>query len=47
MTLTLEDGEKLGGFDQVLVATGREPILDKLGLEKAGVATKEGYITVS
>lgn len=47
LTLTLEDGEKMEGFDQVLVATGREPILDKLGLESAGVATDRGYITVS
>lgn len=46
LTLTLENGEKLEGFDQVLVATGREPILDKLGLESAGVATDRGYITV-
>lgn len=46
LTLTLESGEKLGSFDQVLVATGREPILDKLGLETAGVATDRGYITV-
>lgn len=46
LTLTLENGEKMEGFDQVLVATGREPILDKLGLESAGVATDRGYITV-
>lgn len=46
LTLTLEDGESLGGFDQVLVATGREPILDKLGLDEAGVKTERGYITV-
>ena len=46
LTLTLENGEKMEGFDQVLVATGREPILDKLGLENAGVATDGGYITV-
>lgn len=47
LTLTLESGELIGGFDQVLVATGREPILDKLGLESAGVKTDRGYITVS
>jgi len=36
----------LGGFDQVLVAAGREPILDTLGLDKAGIKTERGYITV-
>ncbi|CAN0185173.1 unnamed protein product [Ectocarpus sp. 6 AP-2014] len=46
LTLTLEDGESLGGFDQVLVAAGREPILDKLGLDSAGVKTDRGHITV-
>ncbi|CAM9769366.1 unnamed protein product [Scytosiphon promiscuus] len=46
LTLLLEDGESLGGFDQVLVATGREPILDKLGLDEAGVKTERGYIPV-
>lgn len=46
LTLTLENGEVLGGFDQVLVAAGREPILDTLGLDSAGVKTDKGYITV-
>lgn len=46
LTLTLEDGESLGGFDQVLVAAGREPIVDTLGLDSAGVKTERGYITV-
>eukprot|EP00752_Nemacystus_decipiens_P010117 g9018.t1 len=46
LTLTLENGEVLGGFDQILVAAGREPILDKLGLDSAGVETEQGYITV-
>lgn len=46
LTLTLESGETMGGFDQVLVATGREPVLDKLGLGDAGVKTERGYITV-
>lgn len=46
LTLTLEDGESLGGFDQVLVAAGREPILDRLGLDSAGVKTDRGHITV-
>lgn len=47
LTLTLESGETMGGFDQVLVAAGREPVLDKLGLGDAGVKTEQGYITVS
>lgn len=47
LTLTLKDGESVGGFDQVLLATGREPMLEKLGLENAGVNTDRGYITVS
>lgn len=46
LTLTLENGEVLGSFDQVLVAAGREPILDALGLDSAGVKTDQGYITV-
>lgn len=46
LTLTLENGEVLGGFDQVLVAAGREPILDTLELDSAGVKTDQGYITV-
>lgn len=46
LTITLENGEVLGGFDQVLVAAGREPILDTLGLDSAGVKIDRGYITV-
>lgn len=46
LTLTLEDEQRLGGFDQVLVAAGREPIIDTLGLDSAGVKTDRGYITV-
>lgn len=46
LTLTLEDGASVGGFDQVLVAAGREPVLDTLGLDRIGVKTEKGYITV-
>lgn len=46
LTLALEGGESIGGFDQVLLATGRRPMLEKLGLESAGVNTDRGYITV-
>ncbi|CAM9381651.1 unnamed protein product [Choristocarpus tenellus] len=46
LTLTLEGGEVVSGFDQVLIATGREPMLEPLSLENAGVATDKGYITV-
>lgn len=47
LTLTLEDGDRIGGFDQILLATGRKPMLDRLGLVDAGVKTENGYITVS
>lgn len=46
LTLTLDDGEKMEGFDQVLLATGRQPVLDKLDLDNAGVKTERGYISV-
>jgi glutathione reductase (NADPH) len=34
------------GFDCVLHAIGRRPVTDQLDLEKAGVATEDGYIKV-
>lgn len=46
LTLTLESGERLGGFDQILLATGRKPMVDRLSLGQAGVETNQGYITV-
>lgn len=40
-----DDGEKKGGFECVLVAAGRKPNTEGLGLEKAGVKTEGGFIT--
>ncbi len=42
----LESGEKLE-VDQVLVAIGRRPPLEALGLEKAGIKTEKGAILVN
>lgn len=45
-TLTLADGRAFG-FDRVLVAVGRTPRTDSIGLDLAGVATDgRGYVTV-
>lgn len=47
LTLTLEDGSVHGGFDTVLFAIGREPLVAPLNLDAAGVKTKAGgYIEV-
>ncbi|CAM9460723.1 unnamed protein product [Discosporangium mesarthrocarpum] len=46
LTLNLEGGAKVSGFNQVLVATGREPLLEPLSLGSAGVAVEKGYIVV-
>ena len=35
--VTLQNGEKLGGFDCVLMAIGRKPVTRSLGLETTGV----------
>lgn len=39
--------EDAGGFDAVLVAVGREPASDDLGLERAGVELREGGFIVT
>jgi len=46
LTLSLQNGQSHGGFDTVLVATGRMPCVDSLNLPAAGVkqAPKKGYI---
>lgn len=47
IALELADGRRLGGFDLLLWAIGREPNTDGLGLEEAGVRTDEdGFIPV-
>jgi len=43
---SLESGRKIE-TDQVLVALGRKPRLQELGLEKAGVKTENGFILVN
>eukprot|EP00614_Pseudopedinella_elastica_P010534 CAMPEP_0172609656 /NCGR_PEP_ID=MMETSP1068-20121228/29603_1 /TAXON_ID=35684 /ORGANISM="Pseudopedinella elastica, Strain CCMP716" /LENGTH=515 /DNA_ID=CAMNT_0013413219 /DNA_START=97 /DNA_END=1644 /DNA_ORIENTATION=+ len=45
LTLQLEDGTSHGGFEQVVMAIGRSPLVDPLQLDKAGVTTNsKGYI---
>lgn len=45
LTLTLEDGSSHGGFEQVVMAVGRTPLIEPLQLENAGVTTNsKGYI---
>ncbi|WP_207458038.1 FAD-dependent oxidoreductase [Azospirillum sp. SYSU D00513] len=45
VAVTLDDGRRIEGSD-LLVATGRRPILDGLGLETAGIAVTEQGIAV-
>jgi len=44
--IELGDGRKFNG-DQLLVAVGRRPVMDQLGLDKAGVAFNESGIRVN
>jgi glutathione reductase (NADPH) len=47
IALTSTSGRRVGGFDCLLWATGRDPNVDELGLDAAGVQTGEnGAITV-
>jgi len=45
-TVVLDDGRELSG-DQLLVAVGRRPVVEGLGLELAGVEFSEGGIKVN
>lgn len=46
LTVKVKDGSKTLEFERVLVAVGRAPIIDDIGLEKAGVKTEKGFIVV-
>jgi dihydrolipoamide dehydrogenase len=47
VTLEDKDGEQTNRrFDQVLVAVGRQPNLEDIGLEDAGVEVQDGFVTV-
>lgn len=47
LTLKLKNGNSYSGFDCLLTATGRHPLLNGLGLDKCGVAlNQKGYIEV-
>ncbi len=47
VTFTVDDNERTELFDHVLVSVGREPLVDGLGLDKAGVAIDErGFVKV-
>ena len=48
LSITSASGQVFGPYDQVLFATGRKPLIEKLGLAKAGIAlTTRGYIGVN
>jgi pyruvate/2-oxoglutarate dehydrogenase complex dihydrolipoamide dehydrogenase (E3) component len=46
VTVVQGDSEKILTVDEILVAAGRKPNTNKLGLENAGIQTDKGYITV-
>ncbi|WP_068311854.1 dihydrolipoyl dehydrogenase family protein [Polycladidibacter hongkongensis] len=47
LTVETQAGVQTIAGSHLLLATGRKPKLDKLGLREAGVATRNGFITVS
>lgn len=46
LTVAAKDGSKTIEVERVLVAVGRAPIIDDIGLDKAGVKTEKGAIVV-
>ena len=46
LTVAAKDGSKTVEVERVLVAVGRAPIIDDIGLDKAGVKTEKGAIVV-
>lgn len=47
LSIESEDGQQLGGFDQVIWAVGRETVTEPLALEKIGLQTNgRGFIEV-
>jgi glutathione reductase (NADPH) len=45
LNLKTTSGESYGPFDEILFATGRKPLVEKLGLDAAGIKTdNKGYI---
>jgi glutathione reductase (NADPH) len=48
LSITTASGEEFGPYDQVLFATGRKPLIERLGLDEAGIVLNEqGYIQVN
>lgn len=46
LTVETDEGESTIETDLVLMAVGREPVLEDLGLEEAGVEVEDGFIRV-
>ncbi|HUP87922.1 MAG TPA: dihydrolipoyl dehydrogenase [Longimicrobiales bacterium] len=46
LTIAAKDGSKTLEVERVLVAVGRAPIIEDIGLDKAGVKTDRGFIVV-
>jgi glutathione reductase (NADPH) len=42
IAVSTRDGRTVGGFDCVIWAIGRQPLIDRLGLDAAGVAVDDG-----
>lgn len=46
-TVTLNNGEVIGGVDTVLIATGRSPLVEPLNLPDAGIKQRDGGYVVT
>lgn len=47
VSFNIKDGEKQVVVDTILIAAGRRPVIESLGLEKVGVALIDGKIVVN
>ena len=44
--LVTTEGQKPRAFERVLISVGRAPVTDDIGLDKVGLTTEKGFITV-